>query len=106
MQDEVDVLAPIAAKDFWVSYALNRLRFELTYHPTIVFTAEQFVEMFLYPKPADKRWVGAVFQRAKREGLIKQLTSTFENWVTGIVTDVPATALTRAGHRTPVWCKA
>jgi len=85
-------------KDAWVNYALGKMRLALIYNPFMLFTAESFIAGHVPVSPADPRWAGAVFQRAKRAKLIKQLRSGLEN------EDV--TAPTSAGHRTPVWMKA
>ena len=92
------VSGPCTNKETWVVYALASLRNALVYNPSMLFTAESFIRGHITVAPVDPRWAGAVFQRAKREGLIKQLMiGRFEYLVK---------APTTAGHLTPVWVKA
>lgn len=84
----------ITTKDTWVAFALQALRIAKVYEPRLWFTAEAFINSLgAHVAPADARWAGAVFQRAKREGLIRQVEMGGK----------PATALTSAGHHTPLW---
>lgn len=84
----------INRKDTWVAFALQALRCARIYDPRLWFSAYAFIESLgPHVQPADARWSGAVFQRAKREGLIRNV----------VMCGKPLVVSTPAGHRTPVW---
>lgn len=87
-------------KEDWVNTLLAYLTRWLSFSEGVAFTADYFAAEALlngYPEPADKRYWGAVFQRAVRGKLIKQL----------VVGGVRVTATNAKGHRrSPMWVRA
>ena len=87
----------IDKKEAWANLALSLMRGWLPRAQGIAFTCDHFAakmfDRYNLEAPADRRWMGTVFQRAKREGLIEVLR----------INGVPATALTPGKHRTPLW---
>jgi hypothetical protein len=88
-------------REGWINSMLSFMQRWLLHpaSPGVAFTAEFFSAVAFengYEEAADRRDWGAVFQRAKREGIIKVLH----------VDGKPQTAGTTAGHRTPLWVRA
>ena len=69
---------------------------------SVEFTAEDLETVAFntrdIPRPADSRWLGSLFQRAKRDGLIRQVQSDYIG--------EPVTVLTKSRHRSPLWVAA
>ena len=89
-----------AIREGWIRMALQYLRVHcIKSEWPVQFTSEDILHIMAYdnfPRPDDKRWMGAVFQRAKREGLIRN----FEVKGARIFSEV------ESRHKMPVWIAA
>jgi hypothetical protein len=87
-------------REAWVKMALQYLRVHILKQEwPIQFVAEDISHLLKfdgYPPPLDKRWMGAVFSRAKREGIIKN----YEVKGARVFSEV------ESRHKMPVWTSA
>lgn len=87
-------------RESWVRMALQYLRVHcIKSEWPIQFTSEDISHILAfdgYPDPLDKRWMGGVFSRAKREGIIKPYE----------VKGVRVFHEVESRHKMPVWVSA
>jgi hypothetical protein len=87
-----------AIRENWIRMALQYLRVHCAKNPLDMFTAEEISKKAFedcIPDPGSLRAWGPVFQRAKREGLIRQAVHH--------VTGHQYRSLTGSKHRSPLW---
>lgn len=84
-------------RESWIRMALQYLRVHCKRGEwPVQFTSEDILHLLLqdgFSAPGDNRWMGAVFQRAKREGLIRNFEVLGERMF----------SVVESRHKMPVW---